>query len=544
MQIFPGNIKKFLFYVSIIIISIYNFLYVFDISKGCTFWHDDFEYSNYYRDEKIFDCLLGKTIFIHGGGYIGLFLCKFFSFGLPYLLGIHPGDFISFQHGIIKGIFTVFIILLITNFSTIFIKSKILYVSVLIFISAYIFKEVTINDLSVFFCNYNFYRYFFSLLFFSIFLYYVYVQGLSHKKVNIITLVGVVFCCIQTGMSSEICIFSSVIMSIFLMIYNAFVYFLEKNNKNNIFVSLRLNFDKFIYIPIIFLFFAAIFFVTTPGFYSVAFLERGLSNIHFHLNEFFEFLSLFFNLYVKDISLNWIILFILIASSFYFAIKKQEIKKLIIPIFLQISLLIVIFSLFLCGKTYGDQQMFYISHKNVIFIYRMIFLFPSLILFSYVFKKIYKAIKQKFIRKMIIWSFSFLIIFVTFMKIIPKINYDCDIEQKKLFYISEKMLRFYYLNNMLPIIPYEFGSRNNPDGLLNAFELDEDKESPKIYKNNNLTLYYSRVYKYNEAEEIGFQLSSKALEKFTLTGGKFSDEELKNIKFSRLYDENFILNKY
>ncbi len=544
MRIFPANIKKLIFIITIIIISIFNFLYVFDISKCCIFWNDDFEYSNYYRNEKIFDCLLGKSLFIHGGGYIGLFLCKFLSFGLPSLLGVHPADFMSFWHGIIKGIFTVLIILLITNFSTIFFKSKILYVSVLIFISAYIFKEASINGLSVFSCNYNFYRYFFSLLFFSVFLHYIYTHCLSQKKVNIITLAGVVFCGIEAGMSSEICIFSSVIMSVLLIIYNVFICFLKKYYHNESkFKSLKLNFDKFTYIPLIFLFCAAVFFVSTPGFYTVAFIERGLSNIHFHLNEFFEFLYLFFNLYVKDILLNWIILFILIIFSFYFAMKKQEIKKLIIPVFLQISLLIVIFSLFLCGKTYNNQ-MFYISHNNVIFIYRMISLFPSLILFGYLFKNIYKSVRPKFLRKITIWLFSFLIIISAYLAIIPKINFDCDIEKRKLFYVSEKMLRFYYLNNKIPVIPYEFGSQNNPDGLLNPFELEKDEESSKIYKNNNLTLYYSRIYKYKEAEEIGFQLSSKAFERFYEAGGNFSDKELEYIKFSRLYDEDFILNKY
>ena len=96
--------NNYLFAFIILILSIINIVMMYIYGQYCTFSGDDAWFSLYQENESIFGCL--NPNYGHGAGYIGVFLNKIFSFALPATIGIHPQDFMSLQHNIIKGIFT------------------------------------------------------------------------------------------------------------------------------------------------------------------------------------------------------------------------------------------------------------------------------------------------------------------------------------------------------------------------------------------------------------------------------------------------------
>ncbi|MBQ8762281.1 MAG: hypothetical protein IJZ26_03135, partial [Clostridia bacterium] len=135
-----------------------------------SFWGDDIYFSHYTHGENLFGCLVEEEFAQqHGGRYIGMFLGKFFSFGLPNMLGIHPAEFIGPYQGVIKGILIVITLLLLTNFIRLVNKSKLLYLSIFFILTAYFFYSIYSSNTWVPYITYNYYRYCVSLLFLGYF---------------------------------------------------------------------------------------------------------------------------------------------------------------------------------------------------------------------------------------------------------------------------------------------------------------------------------------------------------------------------------------
>ena len=105
------NRNSIIFIFFLMLISVFIICCVKYFGKNSCFNDDDFFYARYMLGESYFDSF--KFSLYHGGGYLGLFLCKFLSFGLPCLLNIHPDDFICNQAGIIRGIFTCYVYIFI-----------------------------------------------------------------------------------------------------------------------------------------------------------------------------------------------------------------------------------------------------------------------------------------------------------------------------------------------------------------------------------------------------------------------------------------------
>ncbi len=134
-------IKKYIFSV-LFFVFVFFIIYTFSkIMQCCGFFYDDYWYSTYYKTERIFECL--KFGYTHGGGYIGFFLSKFFSFYLPNLFNIHPAYFQGVWHSIIKASFTAIIILLYAKFATVYVKSKMFYISIVSFVFAWFLYAFT-----------------------------------------------------------------------------------------------------------------------------------------------------------------------------------------------------------------------------------------------------------------------------------------------------------------------------------------------------------------------------------------------------------------
>ena len=522
--------KKILNYSLLSIIGIFIIYYISVLTQHNMFWNDDYGYCAYGMNEGIFSSLNFQQE--HGGGYIGLFLCKFLSFGLPNMCGIHPADFIGHIHGIILGFFTVFILLSITKFFTYYYKSTTAKLLILLLITLYFFVHAYSSWILL--VNYNFYRYFFSLLFFSIFWNYIFKNILINcKKTNIPELILICFCGYVIGSSIEITIFTSTFLSILLVSYHLIEKLIKKQ---------KINLSKKFYIPVTFLFSSAILFTTSNGFKEVA-SQRGMSNIHFNLQEFQEFCELYWQVCITNEFFYWILFFALMIGSFFYAIRKNEIKKAILPILLQFSIMTVMFSLYLCGKT-GHNENFFLLHANVAFIYKMLLLYPLLMYTGYFLRNLSRQFNKKVILTILIiinitGIFNYIKENIKHITLEYKYKRDMVINIKKETYKMEKILRFYYLKDMIPYIPTYMRSIPN-QGY--AFSYVNIHDNPNCYNDQTTISYFPRIYKDTKSKQLGYCYCDNAIEKFYDAGGVFTEEELNNIEFQRLLDKDFVLN--
>ncbi len=346
------------------------------------------------------------------------------------------------------------------------------------------------------------------------------------------------FCGYVLGTSIEISFFLSAFLVVLLIGYNLIIKICSKITKKDIKFS-KYNLDKRFYIPSLFLFIAIFLFASNEGFKQVA-SDRGMANISISQDILVEFWNLYINSCFSSLTIYWMIFTLLMITSFFFAIKKNEIKKVIFPLLLQVSILAIMFSLVLCGKTYDEmtRDRFYLHHANIIFLYKMLILYPILIYFSYVLKNIRKYIKKVFpILILITLIYYGIFTYVKFPSFKQKsIAYYKEFnELRRNFYISEKMLRFYALKNETAILDKDIITNYCHTWILCGEE--NNYKDTKI-----ISSYYPRIYR-QDIKELGFKLEENAVEKFKKNGGSITEDELNNLNFSRLFDENYVLNK-
>ena len=150
----------------VFLISTLIIILTIHISKSTAFYADDMWFGTYRLKEGLFDSLFKNSAFqIHGGGYLCLFLTKFFNFGLPNILRLHPSDFMHYGTGFFKGLICISIFLLYAQASTYFLKSKKLFALTFIFTSCYLFSTVFFLHSSILTINNLFFRYIVPILF-------------------------------------------------------------------------------------------------------------------------------------------------------------------------------------------------------------------------------------------------------------------------------------------------------------------------------------------------------------------------------------------
>ena len=314
------------------------------------------------------------------------------------------------------------------------------------------------------------------------------------------------------GSSSEILFFSSIVLVVLILM-------------SKIFNILKFNIDiKFIFICLS-MFFAIFCFITSYGFKLVAY-DRGMLNISITLENLHEFFDIFFHLYILNCSFIWIPFIILSILAFILTKNKQQnLNKIIFPVLVEISIIIVVFSLILCGKTYDEttHDRFWLFHPNIQCLYKILILYPLLIYCDYV----YKRLKCK---KIFIFILFIINIFIcTEVKnIINNIDLNENKNNQIIQYKYQKIMRYYNLQNREAEIPIEF--------LNNFFELEDENVHKPIELNSQ-----DLIYGDNKASKYGYRLTKDALDNFYKNGGTFSNDELNNPNFSNLLLNNFIL---
>ncbi len=532
------------FYILMLIISLIFIRVIVYLSRNCTLFGDDLSYGLY--STGIFDTLNPfsevSAFKVHGGGYLCLFLTNFVNFHLPYMFNIHPNDFISAPHGVIKGIFYCLILLSVVNFSQIFKKSKLIYCLFYIFIFLYSVSLIINLNSFIISTNHAFYRYFFPLMFFSFFWSFIYKHIIfSNIKQNNFKLFLASVCAFIIGTSVEILFFSSAFLAMFIILYNLIC---RKFSKSNLF-----NLNKNFYIPVIVLFSGVIAYTFSSGFKSVIDV-RGMHEGALNLTHLKEFCIIFFNTYIIPDIIIWIIFITVIIFSFYLGLRKNNLKKIIFPLIMLISVFSVMFSLVLCGKTYYDEGEFWLAHPNIHVLYNVLILYPLLMLYSFcsryfnLLKKDKKYLKTSIIILLILFS-----VYKIF-NITENIPYSYCYNDtglmaaaKKNNYIAEKIFRFYYLRNKKPYLPSDLntmGESNIRYALWYRYCNENDNCCDNSIFNAN---YYIRLYKNENAKVQQYCFIDDGYDEFYAQGGFFEKEELNNIKFQNLYEKDFIFSK-
>ena len=306
------------------------------------------------------------------------------------------------------------------------------------------------------------------------------------------------------------------------------------------------NIGKSFFLMFLVLSLAVFSFVSSSGFKEVS-MSRGLSNILITKDLLQNFINQYIQLYFFDEIVYWILFIVLFVINVVIAYKKHEIKKLILPFLLQISILGTIFSLVFCKETYYTGG-FWLVHNHIRFIFSMLILYPLLMLLSYFIKSFILKCCNSLDKKKIINHITLIIMVlsVSFAGLLIETingneyrNFYKKIENFKVFhYKLEKVFRFYYLKKEVPYLP----------GYINYRDIYRFKKPTGEFcfidrYNNFLQAYYANIYKDDNVYNLLYCVSDKAIEKFYENGGTFTEEELKSIKFSRLFDENFVLNK-
>ena len=551
--------KNFLFYLLIALISLLIIFTTTYLSKTTSLYGDDLWYGMYDKEEGFFECLYRHTAYeIHGGGYLCLFLTKLLNFSLPNLLRIHPMDFNSTHVGIFKGLVYITIFLMISGYTTFWVKSKKILFTSFLFLSAYYLYAFYMTTPTFFNLNYTFFRYIVPIIFFSIFLDFIVKNSLGKiKKVSKKYLFSLLLCCYILETSVEILIYVSVSLLGLIWIYNKIFEFIYKNNEKlkKIYIY---NLDRNFYIIIIFFYINMIIYHCSYG-YVKTLKQRNFENFYLPLSDVRDFFIQYWNEYVIDVIGIWIAFIVFMILAFYFAHKRNEIKIAVLPFFLQFSIVLVYCSLVICGRTHYETNEFWLSSTSLKNLYYILIIYGLYMYIGYVIKNIRHNIptikdKKRFINGICIFISAIIITSVSIFskEIINSIknyvvdSYNLTVIRTRL-YEAEKMLRFYYLRGETPYIPSEFNVMNESDDVPSAYvwknEFEDYKKYPCKIKATFSELYYARVYRDYESPKKGFCFTNDAMDRFTQAGGTFSEKELKELKFSRLFDDNFVLNK-
>ena len=253
-----------------------------------------------------------------------------------------------------------------------------------------------------------------------------------------------------------------------------------------------------------------------------------MEQISISLDIIKDFLTYFCKICFNFEAIYWLLFIPSMIICLYTAKKRNEIKKFVFPILYVFALLTTLFSLILCGKTNVDMSIpafelggYWITHNNIIFLYKMLLLIPLFICLSYIFRK-------SQIKTILISSFIFILILTstikeeTFQYIIYKANNNIRAKQGN--YIIEKIMRFFYLNN----------EEIQLQKLYKNAKTLHYAEDPNLYINT----YIRRIYKDMDTKKITYTLTDNAVKEFIQKGGSISKTELENIKFQNLYTTN------
>ena len=491
------------------------------------------------------------------GRYLAWMQMKFFGSWLPQFLGIHPQNFISCFPALVRAINIAVLCLSVAYFSTIRNHKNFLLHTLTIFVFVYYSANLIthniaeINNLSPHF------GYQFGLMIYLVF----WIILLKYLLNDSVSKLNVVICSVVSFLSALNDAFA--VMGIISLSFFIIFGFLKK-----IFVTKRQ-----IVAPVVSFLVGA--FLSLYGLFLdkhvIDFMDSE-ENINFFF-YWFEMLKKFIPQFLEFVFLDHIFIHVFIIVFFILCFKQNKDSLFcIIALSMYFGILGFFASLITGGtETFYQKGLFWIAHNDLQLILRVILFSIFLLLFgeySY-FSKVFSSKKYKFI----LVAINFVFLFLSLMHLgcfnayIDR--YKLAPEVKKQAYIAEKMYLFYAYQNKEAYLPINLLSYseiassfwvgmsfNEEVNSVDLFEINANNpewkerdnvvskiKSFKMDKSFYVLLYMPKIYSLEKAPPFYFVDQDEAYSKFNSLGGKFSDEELQNIDFNKLYDIDFVLNR-
>lgn len=500
-----NNFLKFTLSAVLIIFLIFSIYFILNVLGHSFCFADD--YAIVFNTEQN---ILKEPL---RGLYFSSTLDRIFAYVIPSSLNIHPSDFKSFYFRYIE---TIIILFSAYGFSIIINKEKNLNSFLLCFLFSLTFILFQLkNYIFLWLFTYEGLFRMFLQTFLFMFLFYL----INKQKLSLSNKIILVILCLICTTSNEMI---AVTITLGLIIYQTLNFKFKQNNKlkDNLPYLLTSIFG------ITILLVTGVFLRQTDNF------SLNIDYLYNLLLIFPEFLKEYMNfIFLK----HWVELFILIVSI-TFLIKKnfeENKNKITLIISFLISIWIFFFLLIGLGKTYYLPNKFWIIHPDLHYIY-------SFIMYAFILNLVISYTKdKKYLNTIINTLFLLLIIFFSYRNFV---FYNDIIEsqinpQRVETYKAEKIIRLANLKNKDAIISnkiYEFPF----SWELHNFECREKY----LYKESH---FFDFQNQFRKKIDVGYYFDSEEVveKEFKNNGGTFSEEELKNIKFSNLLNDEFLLNK-
>lgn len=511
------QIKKY----SLCLVNIFIFLMLF------FFTCSKLKYS-YVQNDDILDLMNNKLWFGHGRYYCDL-LSYFWVIYLPKLFNITIQDFAFVSESINKAFCWVLICFMTSNFININNKFKKLVPVCFVFSFFYIVSLLfETNFLNLFHTNQYFNSYVFPLIFLFLFsnkIFDLYVNNKEPSKKEF-SILSVIVILLSLGNQQLLTFCSGMLLFIFAD-------YLIKTKKVNY---------KYL-ILIVFAIITDYFVITSHGFKALCEVYAPELNLNFQLSNIMPFLTSFTDLIIIK---NW---FMYLFGGGLFIIlflydKKEKIRNIRIlkyTVFSIISFFIFYFALYLCGETYtifdlvnNQQQMkYFLYYPPLLFCFKLFLYVINLILLSFVLN----INNNKNIIKNIFCIIFCLYCGINIFRYCENKDFWC-LEDKKFFYSADKMSVFWFSQGKTAIVPVD--NLNIIVPVIKWFfpeEIANNTYRGIVFYKNRCHPYFSyleKAYGVNTNPGMTFLPYDEALEIFKQNGGVLTEEELNDLKFSRI----------
>lgn len=534
--------EKSSIFINLLIALFIGSLFVF-LLKGSFVTSEDF-------DQIFFTYGNFKELYISAdhGCVVSWVFMKLVGSVIPLFFGVHPNDNLF---GIVfRAVDFAFLIFLISKFASIFTTQKkmtpLYYVLAFgVFLLSVGIQETQIYDIALVYSRH--FRYVFMMLFYLMFwlwLIKIFVNQELPKKRFLFFITSMAF---FAGLSTEFVNISSVASLTLLVVFQMLTHFNKlKLSLSNFSVALKEYVG--LYFPIIFFLLGVILFYSHPGFHWEA-SGRGVANFSDTFNSiiaiFPEFLPNWFNAVFVSFY-HWILVLVAIILSVLVFLVSRDHTKNIRVVFSAWALIFGMaffnFSLIAAGKTYYDTGLFWLVSPYLNVDSMIIFFASIFLLLGYCINKIVSTTKKE---SLVLGIFGFsILIFVTFVVSYldsskkQLLNYkNSYMQAREVMYKAEKMYVFYAEQKETALLPKSI--LNVPiirEEVLGVYSYSE-RLAPFIKP------YYIWIYRNNIYVPIKLLPDDKAMQEFHSRGGVFDINEIKESKFTKLLDKDFVLNR-
>lgn len=309
----------------------------------------------------------------------------------------------------------------------------------------------------------------------------------------------------------------SIVMFLGIFIYGIFS---SENRKNKFYQSIKQ------YLPLSFLYMIGLWiYLHLPGF-TIIRAERlpQDSVLHYMITNFTDFSRdfIFYIFSTKYISGMFIAALLGFLIMFIYR-KKIDIKYFVLSTSIFVGILAFEYALLACGRTFYDHKSYWFLSYEI----TMTFLFYLVIVLNIVYGCLYKLIDSKIAKMCFILIIVGAISFIYPIKNVikeAKIGHKKMLVQRDAIYKMNKICRYYDLTNNTIYIPYHIFKNINLFGDLTDYYWENVTRNLSLIYNIPQEKRYEKVYS-NLANENEL----------------FDTEELQNIDFYKLYDDEFII---